>query len=273
MVSFPIRSSSSHLNDPFHLPLSSFVLSNPSPPPPSTLLSTTRGVDERFSSCSSSFKCGKLSSIGYPFWKNDQPDYCGHPGFTLEDCKQEDITITILFQKHHVLDINQDIQILKIARMDFSKRICPDIFLNTSMDSGLFSCTLNDKNATLLYDCATTSDPNKQSKDQFRCPVDKIPRDAYFVSPNTRLGNEEFRRSSNISVVIPVMEMEVKRFVNHELSVGQKVNQMGFNLLEKKMGLDFALSHGFDVEYNISVVLCDRCEKLDGICEISSNSV
>ncbi|GKV43246.1 hypothetical protein SLEP1_g50562 [Rubroshorea leprosula] len=210
--------------------------------------STTRGVDERFSSSSSSFKCGTLSSIGYPFWKNDQPDYCGHPDFLREDCKQEDITITILFQKYHVLYINQDTQILKIAWMDFSKSICPGIFLNASMDSGLFSYTLNDENATILYDCAATSDHNKQSKDQFRCPVYKILRDAYFVSPNAGLGNEVFRRACNISVVIPVMEMAVKRFVNHGLSVGEVVNQ------------------GFEVEWNVEAEHCRSCLKAGGNC-------
>ncbi|GKV43270.1 hypothetical protein SLEP1_g50584 [Rubroshorea leprosula] len=188
---------------------------------PATLLlllvlfpSTTCGVDERFSSCSSSVKFGKLSSIGYPSWKNDQPDYCGQPGFKLEDCKQEDITITILPRMYHL--------------------------------------HLNDKKATILYDCAAASDPNKQSKDQFRCPVDKILRDAYFVSPNTRLGNEEFRRSCNISAVIPVMKTAVKRFVNHGLSVGEVVNQ------------------GFEVKRNVEAEQCRSCLKTGGSCGFNS---
>ncbi|XP_074287980.1 LEAF RUST 10 DISEASE-RESISTANCE LOCUS RECEPTOR-LIKE PROTEIN KINASE-like 2.4 [Silene latifolia] len=48
-------------------------------------LPSSDGVDDSYKTCSSLlFSCGKLKDVGFPFWGDGRPQYCGHPALRLQ---------------------------------------------------------------------------------------------------------------------------------------------------------------------------------------------
>ncbi|KAK1564998.1 hypothetical protein Q3G72_016538 [Acer saccharum] len=207
------------------------------------------GIDDRYSNCSSSFNCGKFKDIGYPFWGNDQPEYCGHPGFKLENCQEADnVTMDSLSWKYHVINIHSENQVLKLARMDFSANICPETIANNSLDEKLFSYTINNEYATFLYDCDPTEDPAAYYG-QFSCLINNIPRNAYFNSDRSIYSSSEVTSwGCKISLVMPVLVIAAQGFWNHSLSINQVVIE------------------GFEVRWIIDALQCKDCINSGGKC-------
>ncbi|KAK2647937.1 hypothetical protein Ddye_015426 [Dipteronia dyeriana] len=207
------------------------------------------GIDDRYSNCSSSFNCGKFKDIGYPFWGNDQPEYCGHPSFKLENCQEADnVTMDSLSWKYHVINIHSETQVLKLARMDFSASICPETIANNSLDEKLFSYTINDEYATLLYDCDPTQDPAAYDG-QFSCPINNIPRNAYFNSDRSTYSSSVVTSwKCKISLLMPILVISAQGFWNHSLSINQVVIE------------------GFEVRWIIDALQCKDCINSGGKC-------
>ncbi|KAI9174466.1 hypothetical protein LWI28_017732 [Acer negundo] len=207
------------------------------------------GIDDRYSKCSSSFNCGKFKDIGYPFWGNDQPEYCGHPGFKLENCQEADnVTMDSWSWKYHVINIHLETQVLKLARMDFSASICPETIYNNSLDEKLFSYTINDEYATLLYDCDPTED-RAAYYSQFSCPINNIPRNAYFYFDQSIYSSRDVTSwGCKISLVMPVLVIAAQGFWNHSLSINQVVIE------------------GFEVRWIIDALQCQDCINSGGKC-------
>ncbi|KAL5751303.1 hypothetical protein ACOSP7_025906 [Xanthoceras sorbifolium] len=151
----------------------------------------------------------------------------------------------ILSWKYHVIEINHETQLLQLARMEFSGSICPETFTNNSLDDKLFSYTINDEYATLLYDCNPTENP---SYNKFSCPINNIPRDAYFNGDGSILGGDITSRGCNITLVMPVLVISVQGFFNRSLTIDQVING------------------GFEVRWNIDAVQCEDCIKSGGNC-------
>ncbi|XP_031276458.1 LEAF RUST 10 DISEASE-RESISTANCE LOCUS RECEPTOR-LIKE PROTEIN KINASE-like 2.7 [Pistacia vera] len=205
------------------------------------------GYNEGYSKCSSTFNCGNFTGIGYPFWGNNKPGYCGHPGFKL-DCQGEKITIEIMSLKYQILDINLESQLLHIARTDFlQNNICPSSFVNSSLNASLFSYTINDGYATLLYDCDPTAKAHEEPN-EFSCPINNHPRGAYFIMPTNFSSNYKPARGCNISLLMPVLAISVQRYMNLSLTV------------------DEVIKEGFEVRWIMEQVQCKNCINSGGKC-------
>ncbi|KAG5022117.1 hypothetical protein JHK85_018459 [Glycine max] len=129
---------------------------------------------EGYSACEP-FSCGQINNISYPFWNSDQqPSYCGHPKFKL-DCQQDSVTIGMVSQRFHVIEIDQTSKVLKIARLDLWNDPCTDEYSDVKLDSDFFNYTSNDDEYTLLYDCGrpvlNTSRVNIEGTIPFTCPI------------------------------------------------------------------------------------------------------
>ncbi|KAH9778790.1 LEAF RUST 10 DISEASE-RESISTANCE LOCUS RECEPTOR-LIKE PROTEIN KINASE-like 2.1 [Citrus sinensis] len=200
--------------------------------------------EEAYSKCSASFSCGIFTGIGYPFWRNDQPDYCGHPGFKL-DCQGERATIDINFQKYDINEIYHESQVLRIAKTDFMLNICLVSFINSTLDFNLFEYTLSDQNASLLYDCdhLTEEQPRKQ---EFTCPIDNRPSECYFTAP--AISSDELSRRCKISLLIPVLEIFADHFTNYLMTIDQVIKE------------------GFEVRWIIDQEQCRDCLISGGKC-------
>ncbi|WCJ21926.1 Protein kinase superfamily protein [Euphorbia peplus] len=191
------------------------------------------------------FSCGNIKNIRYPFWGNGQPEYCGQPGFRI-DCEEEEQTATMIMMnlKYHVIEINPDSQLLRIARIDLTNKICPDENFNSILNFTLFSYTSNDENATLFYDCHLSED--RKTANTFTCLINNIRREARLVSH--LISGDESELGCNTSVSIPILARAVVGFLKSELTVIQ------------------VLKEGFEVRWIIDQLKCRNCAKNGGRC-------
>jgi len=83
----------------------------------------------------------RLIDIHYPIWSNDhQQSYCGLPKFKLH-CQQDNVTIDMMSQRFHVIDIDQTSKVLKMARLDLWDDPCTNEHSNVKLDSYFFNYT------------------------------------------------------------------------------------------------------------------------------------
>ncbi|RDX75589.1 LEAF RUST 10 DISEASE-RESISTANCE LOCUS RECEPTOR-LIKE PROTEIN KINASE-like 2.7, partial [Mucuna pruriens] len=192
------------------------------------------------------FICGNFSNISYPFWSVDQRDYCGHPMFKL-DCQQDNVTIDIMSQKFHVIDLNQSSKVLKIARLDLWADPCTNEYVNVNLDSGFFNYTSSDDNYTLLYDCdpvSYTPPPslNLDASISFTCPTDGG-KDGFFVL-SSDVVNFKVLGCKN-SIAVPVLRVAVK----------------------DALAVQNVLEEGFEVGWRgVDEGQCDGCKQDGGRC-------
>ncbi|GMQ11369.1 hypothetical protein CsSME_00054028 [Camellia sinensis var. sinensis] len=91
------------LNKPLSLTFIFIIIINSTP--------TSHGTnDENYTAChEKTYDCGeKIKEIGYPFWGEDRPPFCGVQGFNLT-CKGNQNTTIVVIEKQEfrVLHINQ----------------------------------------------------------------------------------------------------------------------------------------------------------------------
>ncbi|KNA11484.1 hypothetical protein SOVF_134810 [Spinacia oleracea] len=141
--------------------------------------------------------------------------------------------------KYHVLDINQSLQTLRLAREDFLQGICMQKFINTTLDFELFDYAPGSKNLTVLYGCPP---PYTSNPGQFTCKINgSNDTDGYpvegVIGPS----------GCSASVVVPVLESSYAQ-IGH-LSLSQIIGK------------------GFEAIYKVEdEELCGECEASNGRC-------
>ncbi|KAL0450029.1 UNVERIFIED_CONTAM: LEAF RUST 10 DISEASE-RESISTANCE LOCUS RECEPTOR-LIKE PROTEIN KINASE-like 2.4 [Sesamum latifolium] len=193
--------------------------------------------NEPYTSCGAPFNCGKISGVGYPFWGGGRPEECGHPALKLNCENGTTTTIQMKNVKYRVLDLNQGTKILKIARDDLSRSLCPQEFTNTTLDPALFEYASGYVNLTLLYGCRALDFPVPY---QFDCPVKGVSERNGYVQFAAELSGV-----CHASVVVPVSYT---------------------SFLDLK-GLAEAVGQGFEVRFKVgSGGACRECESSGGRC-------
>ncbi|KAK1440616.1 hypothetical protein QVD17_06445 [Tagetes erecta] len=194
---------------------------------------------ESYKNCASSFTCGTISGIQYPFSRHDDPSHCGYPGFDLDCSDKNSPTIDMNNMTYHVVSIDHSSQILKIIRQDVMESICPHDFSNTTINHNLFENLLNYMNITFLYGCP---DSLNLHGDAFSCDDNGI--DKVLVLPG-----EQGPGICNRSVIVPVPVMSIR-------STG----------LVNSSGLDQVLREGFEVRWKPDTMGCSQCTESNGRC-------
>lgn len=194
-----------------------------------------------YNTCGSFFSCGNITNVGFPFWGGDtRPNLCGYTDLGLS-CEKNVTIIQIKGMKYHVLEINQETQILRIAREDLLKGICMQKFINTTLDFELFDYASGSKNITVLYGCPPpytyTPDPS-----HFTCKISGVDETAAYPIEGA------FGPSGcNASIVVPVLESSAE--------------QIG------KSTLGRILAKGFEAKYKVEgEELCNQCQASNGRC-------
>ena len=201
------------------------------------------GSSEWYDDCGKYFSCGNVTKVGFPFWGSEsRPKNCGYSGLELGCEGNATITLGIKGMKYRVLDINQNTQMLTIAREDFWEGICLQGFVNTTLDFKLFEYGPGLQNVTVLYGCPPLygSIPG-----QFNCRIDGVNDTFAFPEPGA-LGPS----GCNASVVVPVLEPLADQIGN--VSLAQIIN------------------HGFKAKYKVDS-FCIECESSRGRCGFDPN--
>ncbi|XP_076894399.1 LEAF RUST 10 DISEASE-RESISTANCE LOCUS RECEPTOR-LIKE PROTEIN KINASE-like 1.3 [Bidens hawaiensis] len=194
---------------------------------------------ESYKNCATSFSCGTISGIQYPFSRHQDPENCGYPGFQLDCNGKNSPTINMNNMTYNVLSIDHSSRILKIIREDVTESICPHDFTNTTINHNLFAYFPDYMNITFLYGC-----PNSLNLhgDMFSCNDNGF--DKVLVLPG-----DQGPGICNKSVIVPVPVMA-----------------LGSTGLVNSSGLDQVLREGFEVKWKLDTMGCSRCTDSNGRC-------
>ncbi|KAE8676128.1 putative receptor-like protein kinase [Hibiscus syriacus] len=206
-----------------------------------------------YSDCQSSFECGNLKEISYPFWGNEQ-SHCGRQGFELQCQTKQYPVINMEGQSFIVLEIEQNNQWMKLARSDIWNGICP--LLNTELNHSPFSFHgTGTRNISMFGGCPMES---------------SIAEDARNVSCKTKNGSIDTNYLAWESFTDPENQCDLQITVPVLITA---YNQVVDGTLTPKEALDegFLADYHFDEEE-----FCKSCKKSHGKCvpaDINSTQV
>lgn len=202
-----------------------------------------------YNSCGEYFNCGNIINVGFPFWGGGtRPNRCGYPDLELS-C-EDNVTAIIhsMGIKYHILEMNQETHIMRIAREDFLQEICMQKFQNTTLNFKLFDYAPGSHNLTVLYGCPAphfyTVNPS-----QFTCRITGT-NDTYSYPVKGSIGPS----GCYASVVVPVVKSSAAQIGNQSLSQ--------------------IIGKGFEATYKVEGgKLCAKCEASKGRCgfDLSKN--
>lgn len=204
--------------------------------------------DKQYSTCNSSYTCGNIQNISFPFWGGDRPQECGLPQFKLACEDNQDPLIHIDGHNFRVLDINGDNQTMRIARNDLEDDICPDRFGNTSLNDAHFRYAPRNLMILILFYACPFDIPSQWKKFSFSCNNSGESNLGFYPDQSfISFWGPKFE-SCELNVAVPVLLSAFNRFQD----------QGSTKMLE-------LVKQGFDVVYNKSPV-CMACEKSGGLC-------
>ncbi|XP_021763601.1 LEAF RUST 10 DISEASE-RESISTANCE LOCUS RECEPTOR-LIKE PROTEIN KINASE-like 2.4 isoform X4 [Chenopodium quinoa] len=221
-----------------------------------------------YDSCGNYFRCGTVKA-GFPFWGGGtRPKECGYPDLELSCEYNATTTIQSKGMKYHVLDINQNTQVLKMAREDFLQGICMQKFINTTIDPELFDYAPGSHNLTVLYGCPPPYTPNPS---QFTCKI-------YGTNDTDGYPVEGAIGPSGCfaSIVVPVVDSSAAQI--RKWSPSQIIGK-GFEAIYKVQGEDLCVGCeaskgrcGFDLSKNKISCLCLDGSVGDTLCNNTTSS-
>ncbi|XVF09560.1 hypothetical protein REPUB_Repub07fG0104500 [Reevesia pubescens] len=172
----------------------------------------------QYSDCRSSFSCGKLKEISYPFWENEQ-SHCGRQGFELQCQPNQFPVIDIDNQSFVVLEIEQKNHMMKLARSDLWDGSCP--LLNTSLNHARFNFyDTKIRNLSILYDCPveiTSSGPSYK----FACTTEDGINHKYFTGELS----DPFAKLCGFQITVPVLITAYNKLANGTLTLKEAFDE------------------------------------------------
>ncbi|RYR60017.1 hypothetical protein HN51_068205 [Arachis hypogaea] len=245
-----------------------FSLLHPTTPLPS---------NASFSLCSNTtFNCGNITNVSYPFTGADRPFFCGPPEFHLT-CNDGVPELNILLVRYRVLQLDSVAQSLTIARADLWNNTCTNVHLNSTIDDGTSSFTYGsgNKNLTLFYGCGPSMlnitpvnlfhcDSGYGNKSDSYSLIGPLPMDPILSIVHCELGVE-----------VPILEDQANRLIGNR-SLLREVLMKGFNVSYSnnhyeseclKCVIGDGGQCGFDFDSNKVICICD-----DQLCSSSGKS-
>ncbi|KAI6683440.1 hypothetical protein NL676_029353 [Syzygium grande] len=188
--------------------------------------------------------CGD-QQISYPFRHKEQPSHCGYPGYEL-GCDGYNPTLSMASLEYRVIHMNMSAQILEVARMDLLKDMCPQTYVDTTLNFSLFNYTPRDLNSTLFYKC----DPSMSYQPyQFYCHPSGGGYLALDVDPENQV-----HEPCNVSVLVPILKSEALG-----PSPALEGGDYGRSISE-------VLKEGFEITWIANTSQCENCNKSGGRC-------
>ncbi|CAL5445196.1 unnamed protein product [Camellia sinensis] len=213
---------------------------------------TSHGVDDEVNTTchEKTYDCGEqIKEIGYPFWGNDRPQFCGVQVFELTCYANESTAIVIDNQKFHVLHINQSAHNMTIARADLWDNICPAEFSDTTLNWYILNYPLNPLvvNLALVYDCPPIVGPPAhpgEERSHFQCQMG------------------EGGQSSNINFFVPeVYESIIPQNCTRRIKVPVFTEALDAFGVNNTITVKEMVKRGFGVDYD-----CVVCHASGGKC-------
>ncbi|XP_058737570.1 LEAF RUST 10 DISEASE-RESISTANCE LOCUS RECEPTOR-LIKE PROTEIN KINASE-like 1.4 [Vicia villosa] len=215
------------------------------------------------SSCNNStFNCGTITNLSYPFTGGDRPSFCGPPQFHL-NCKNNIPELNISSLSYRVLQINSVTHSLILARLDLWNETCTQNYINSTFDGTSFSYGSGNRNLTLFYGCKPTSEFTKTPQNLFYCENNGYKNNSYsLIGPFPSDPVLKFVDCDE-SVGVPILVEQANRFIGNR-SLLREVLMKGFNVSYSNPFdddcfecIDSGGQHcGFDSDDNESICIC-----------------
>ncbi|KAJ6834544.1 LEAF RUST 10 DISEASE-RESISTANCE LOCUS RECEPTOR-LIKE PROTEIN KINASE-like 2.1 [Iris pallida] len=217
--------------------------------------SSSQPLYPRYANCPpTSYVCGDANfTIGYPFRVDGRHDYCGYPGLYLSCTSNgtNTLILTISNKNFHVTSIDYDNRLLYLVDTVFAGQSCPQSYVNTTIDAGLYRVSDRCTNLTLFINCTASSSPIPAIYDVL-CLLNATGQHSYYRLDNGTMDNVLGRCSS--TVVLPMAQDAATRMVNGELGFGA------------------ALQEGFSVNWLPGTGWCSNCVSSGGRCGFNSSA-
>ncbi|MED6136544.1 hypothetical protein PIB30_057027 [Stylosanthes scabra] len=207
--------------------------------------------DNNYTSCANTtYDCGVINNIGFPFWGGNRPKWCGHPLLQL-NCDHHGLAtyLTIKGMRYQVLEADMENRTMKIARVDYFEGLCPSKPVNTTLDFDLFEYGPGNKNLTLFYHCSF----NNGFSNFLNCFSNGTSSEHFYAQPQD-LGAPPSALICSTEVFVPIFLLQ---FDEGDLS---------WNKIEG------AIQNGFMVRWIEGVEECVKCMNSGGACGYDWNS-
>ncbi|KAM1060996.1 hypothetical protein PS2_025297 [Malus domestica] len=216
--------------------------------------------DQQFTNCSSELNCGGVGGISYPFWGVNRASYCGKPGFEVQ-CLDNVPVFNMTGASYRILQMNTTTNswTVKVARHDYWGTICPQTFVNTTLNFSLFDYVSDYTNITFYYQCSTIGLPSPQS---CSIVIKKVGEVQYVVqgpvSYSTRSTVGQPSSGDCTQVIVPV-------YTEAALAIESATEP-------NKTIVTDAVDGGFSLQLEIDNDQCDRCLKSGGQCGLKTST-
>lgn len=189
--------------------------------------------------CKSTYNCGSIKNISYPFWGDGRPRYCGSSDqFQLTCLNNQTTFIQVGQQNFSVLSIDPTFYSMKLVQTDLSTA-CPWHFTNASLNPTLFRFSnYTTENLTLFDNCP----PGVSSPKNVTCKTHQREEYVFYAK------EDEWKQWPKLSECGVQFQVPVQRGI------------------EETDGLNKSLSGGFVVQYIADWAHCSACKLSGGIC-------
>ncbi|KAG5093164.1 hypothetical protein JHK82_051942 [Glycine max] len=208
------------------------------------------------SSCHvTSFNCGSITNLSYPFTGGDRPSFCGPPQFHL-NCRNGVVAeLNISSVSYRVIDIDSEDHTLTLARLDLWNETCTDVYVNSTFDGPVFSYGSGNQNLTLFYECKPTSRIIETPENLFNCWSNGDKNNSYSLVGPFPLDPILEVVECDEHVKVPILKVQADRLVENRSLLGE------------------VLMKGFNVNYmNPYESECFECLDSGGVCGFDSDN-
>ena len=222
-----------------------------------TFHTTTTSVlaqdNEQYRTCSTArLNCGgKFQNVGYPFWGQDRPKFCGHPLFELT-CSGDAPQITMDSTDYRVLDINQDMLTLTVVRADYWDDVCPKDLRNSTLNS-TFPYAQGTQDLKLFYKCPSAGLMEIITLNRFNC-TDEIGFTDYYATETMRTAVSDLNiayQACKDNVIVRISDSAAGNLNTPSIDVDRLSNE---------------IKKGFGIEWNANNSMCHDCLGSQGFC-------
>ncbi|KAK9677296.1 hypothetical protein RND81_11G134200 [Saponaria officinalis] len=193
------------------------------------VLPSSTGVDERYRTCTSAlFSCGNIfSSVGYPFWGDGRPKYCGLPALQLQCIHSETgewPTLTIGSkdeQSYNVASLKHFESNITLELQGFQNIPCTSYNKNIS---DIFKFSPSVEHIKLVYNCPSKIDAHNFNG-SVPCNHGDTKYQAYYVSNMSALKDYASYCSS---IEVPVFRKQLDLYNKGKVESLTEVLRQGF---------------------------------------------
>ncbi|KAM2710656.1 hypothetical protein EV2_048198 [Malus domestica] len=208
--------------------------------------------NQQFTNCSSNITCGSVGGISYPFWGVNRASYCGQPGFEVQ-CLNNFPVFNMKGASYRILQMNTtNSRTVKVARNDYWGTICPQTFVNTTLNFSLFDYVSGYRNMTFYYQCsAAITLPSTQS-----CNISNAVSLVYYL---TRPVTFSLPSSVSCTAVIVPVYTEAAQAIETATQPSQTI-------------VTDAVDGGFSLQVKIDNDECTKCSDSGGQCGLNTGT-